>query len=193
MVPPDIEQSVSENLGKLQQRWEFPDNISAWNRAIITNWVWKVFHDAATRHEDPRAVCLAITLFDCHLAHIDENKDRYQLIAIAALWIGTKVHWSMPFEAHTLLDLSDYIYTREQLVATELALLRENDYAVTGALLPDYCTVSTDLLRLVTADAHLLKYAPDELGATLTEIEGDDEDPPEYPDCYDAVIDVLPL
>jgi hypothetical protein len=192
MIPDDIKQIVEEHVIKSQQHWNYPDNISDVNRRIAVGWMWDVYCDGL-QHVDPRAICLAITLFDHHISLESVNFEIIQLVVLAALWIGSKVYWATPFSIHELQNLCDYTYDNKTIVAMEIQLLQENNYNVTGSLLPDFCTVSVDLMRVVTSAVNLGEYSLDELGTTLTEIETDQDHNPTYPVCFDDVIDEIPM
>jgi cyclin B len=94
-------------------------------RAILVDWIVEVHYKF--RLERP-TLWLAVNLLDRYLAKNVVSRSNLQLVGVCALLIACKFEEIRPPEVHDCVYMTDYAYTRENILGMEVKILKDLDY-----------------------------------------------------------------
>lgn len=89
-------------------------------RSILFNWLLEIQFKFELK---TRTIFLAANIFDRFLEHEQVSRDQLQLIGISCFWIASKYEDIYPPELKELVHLCDQLYTAEDIINCETAIL----------------------------------------------------------------------
>ena len=102
-------------------------DINAKMRSILVDWLVEV-HYKFKLH--PSTLWLCVNILDRYLEKIETNRGDLQLVGVTSLLIACKYEEIYPPEVRDCVYITDYAYTRDQVLAMETKILRELDYQI---------------------------------------------------------------
>lgn len=117
----------SETLYTPRPYMEKQSDINAKMRAILVDWIVEV-HYKFKLHQSTLWLC--VNILDRYLEQVPTVRSDLQLVGVSSLFIACKFEEVYPPEVKECVYITDYAYTREQVLAMESRILRQLDYRI---------------------------------------------------------------
>jgi len=134
-------------------------------RLILLDWLLQVHRKFKLRRQ---VFCLTAEIIDRYLAKAVVVKEKLQLIGAAALLIASKFEEIYAPEAEDLVYISDRYFTKQDLLAMELSILRALDFSISwptqNKFLSEFLSITPTTDRTITfarllSDVAAIKYS----------------------------------
>jgi G2/mitotic-specific cyclin-B, other len=102
-------------------------DINAKMRAILVDWIVEV-HYKFKLHQS--TLWLSVNIIDRYLENVQTVRSDLQLVGVASLFIACKFEEVYPPEIKDCVYITDYAYSREQLLGMEFKILKQLDYNI---------------------------------------------------------------
>jgi len=96
-------------------------------RAILVDWLVEVHYKFKLQ---PGTLWLCINILDRFLEQMPTLRSDLQLVGVSSLLIACKFEEIYPPEVRDCVYITDYAYTREQVLAMEFKILKQLDYQI---------------------------------------------------------------
>lgn len=106
---------------------ERQSDINSKMRAILVDWLLEVHYKFKFQGA---ALWLCINILDRFLEHVPTARSDLQLVGIASLLIACKFEEIYPPEIRDCVYITDYAYTKDQVLKMEAKILRQLDYQI---------------------------------------------------------------
>ena len=129
----DILDKMYDNYFKLEEQYtpkpylHIQKDINAKMRAILVDWLVEV-HYKFKLH--PSTIWLCVNILDRYLEQVETVRGDLQLVGVSAFLIACKYEEIFPPEVKDCVFITDYAYTREQILIMETKILRLLDYQI---------------------------------------------------------------
>ncbi|XP_050527673.1 G2/mitotic-specific cyclin-B3 [Daktulosphaira vitifoliae] len=104
------------------------------HRAIVVNWLVNLQENFGLNHE---VLYMAVKLIDLYLIKNETPKDKFQLLASAALLLASKIDEREPGLPYDLVKQSRFIFTEDELFVTERTLFKALNFDINVPM--SYC------------------------------------------------------
>mmetsp|Transcript_18984 Transcript_18984/g.65272 ORF Transcript_18984/g.65272 Transcript_18984/m.65272 type:complete len:341 (+) Transcript_18984:29-1051(+) len=126
---------------------DFQQDISPKMRAILVDWLIEVHMKFKMTQQ---TIYLTVHIIDRYLSKCQIGRAQLQLLGVSALFIASKYEEIYPPEISECTYITDHAYDVAQVLAMEMAILRELDWNITA---PNAHFWLVRLMRLSRADA----------------------------------------
>ena len=103
-------------------------DISEKMRSILIDWLVEVHNKFKL---SPETLFLTVNIIDRYLERISICKARLQLVGVSAMLIASKYEDIYPPETNDFVYITDKAYTKEEILAMEMSILKQLEYNVT--------------------------------------------------------------
>lgn len=143
---------------KIRPKSDFMKNqkeINSKMREILVDWIIDIHYKFKL---NIRTLYLTVYIIDAYLSYTEIQRAKFQLLGIAALYLGAKIEDIQPPSLDNLIYVTDYAYTKDELLKMEQNILSLLDYNLVFPLSYDFYPIFAKLLNFNEEEYFLGQY-----------------------------------